>query len=561
MDAVKGFRPELLLFAAFFATIPFFSPNYTVFHAVSELSDAAVGPFAQTVLVAGAVAGIAVVVAAARGKARVLGRRPVMTAAAVLYVAGYGVLCAGLLTAVPLALVIAAAVATAAGGVVLCVAWGALMARFGLRQAIFWVGITTAGGAFVVLILSSVGPAVALLAFAVLLVAGVSVPVWAAWRGGLAAPDGGDGFPVVAQAAASAFDASEAKGQGHGEGAAEGAGGADASGAAAASVAAALDGRAAAASGPRASSGAAAAFGPRAAASSGAAGEPPASPDSIDSLARRQGESLIRLFGRMGTVLFVPFAGLLVFAFITGVRKFMLFDVVYMEDLGIVLGAMAAIPLSLVKTRRPLLPFVYQVVLPLFALVLVVLNSFPQSTPPLWLAAWVSYGFFGLIAILALASLCAMAHAGEFPVALIYGATVAGFCLVSLLGMFCGTLPPFAEQNGGPALLVVSTLYFAFLIAMALSAGWQVQERAAEEAPAAEGERGDFAARCRQQAESCGLSPREGEIFAYLARGHTPAFIAKTLVISESTVRTHAKNIYRKLGVSSREQLMQLVDR
>ncbi|MBB3170900.1 helix-turn-helix transcriptional regulator [Parvibacter caecicola] len=429
MDAVKGFRPELLLFAAFFATIPFFSPNYTVFHAVSDLSDVAVGPFAQAALVAGAVAGVAVTVAAARGRAQVLESPPVMTVSAVLYVVGYGALCAGLLAEVPVALVVAAAVATAAG---------------------------SAGGAVV-----------------------------------------------------SDSDAVEA-------------------------------------SGPRGT----------------AVGEPPAPPDSIDNLSRRQGEPLFRLFGRMGTVLFVPFVGLLMFAFITGVRKFMLFDVVYMEDLGIVLGAMAAIPLSLVKTRRPLLPFVYQVVLPLFALVLVVLNSFPQSTPPLWLAAWVSYGFFGLIAILALASLCAMAHAGEFSVALIYGATVAGFCLVSLLGMFCGTLPPFAVHNGGPALLVVSTLYFAFLIAMALNAGWQVQERAAAmEAPTAEGERGGLAARCRQHAEACGLSPREGEIFMYLARGHTPAFIAKTLVISESTVRTHAKSIYRKLGVSSREQLMQLVDR
>lgn len=535
MDAVKGFRPELLLFAAFFATIPFFSPNYTVFHAVSDLSDVAVGPFAQAALVAGAVAGVAVTVAAARGRAQVLESPPVMTVSAVLYVVGYGALCAGLLAEVPVALVVAAAVATAAGGVVLCIAWGALMARFGLRQAIFWVGITTAGGAFVVLILSSVGQVVALLAFAVLLLAGVSVPVWASWRGGFTAPDGEDGFPAVASVAAFALDASASAVRGRGEAAAAGAGGAVVS-----------DSDAVEASGPRGT----------------AVGEPPASPDSIDNLSRRQGEPLFRLFGRMGTVLFVPFVGLLMFAFITGVRKFMLFDVVYMEDLGIVLGAMAAIPLSLVKTRRPLLPFVYQVVLPLFALVLVVLNSFPQSTPPLWLAAWVSYGFFGLIAILALASLCAMAHAGEFSVALIYGATVAGFCLVSLLGMFCGTLPPFAVHNGGPALLVVSTLYFAFLIAMALNAGWQVQERAAAmEAPTAEGERGGLAARCRQHAEACGLSPREGEIFMYLARGHTPAFIAKTLVISESTVRTHAKSIYRKLGVSSREQLMQLVDR
>lgn len=37
-------------------------------------------------------------------------------------------------------------------------------------------------------------------------------------------------------------------------------------------------------------------------------------------------------------------------------------------------------------------------------------------------------------------------------------------------------------------------------------------------------------------------------------------FVANTLVISESTVRTHVKSIYRKLGVSSREDLLQLID-
>ena len=45
-----------------------------------------------------------------------------------------------------------------------------------------------------------------------------------------------------------------------------------------------------------------------------------------------------------------------------------------------------------------------------------------------------------------------------------------------------------------------------------------------------------------------------------LGRGHGIAFIAGTLVISESTVRTHVKAIYRKIGVSSREELLERVD-
>ena len=38
------------------------------------------------------------------------------------------------------------------------------------------------------------------------------------------------------------------------------------------------------------------------------------------------------------------------------------------------------------------------------------------------------------------------------------------------------------------------------------------------------------------------------------------AFIARTLALSISTVRTHVRNIYRKINVSSQEELLALID-
>lgn len=537
MDVVKGFKPDLLLFAAFFAVIPFSSSSYTVFRLNFDPADQLVGPFAMVVLAVGVVAGLGAAVAAFCGKARLFFRPAAIWGGAVCLVVGYGVFFALLLADSPLLLIAPAALLTALGGLEMCIVWGSLMACFGLRRAIFWVALTAGSGSFVGLMLSSVGSVVALLAFGLLVVAGVTVPCawgWAIWRG----PAEGGLDPSVAAANAEKARACYAGASGN----------------------ASIWRRVVLGDAPSSKNGS-----PSHSGQEGAVDDCLEAGDVAETVdARRlEGESFFQLLGRMGTVLFVPFVGLMVFAFITGVRKFVLFDVVYMEAMGIVIGALAAVPLALaVRTRRPLLPFIYQVVLPLSALALIVLNSFPESTPPLWLAAWVSYGFFGLIAILALASLCAMAHAGEFPAPLVYGGAVAGFCLFSLLGIACGATPPFEAQNGGPALLVVSTLYFAFLIAMALGDGWKLQEReTGEEGAATVSAREDFAARCQASARAHGLSPREAEIFAFLARGHTPAFIAKTLVISESTVRTHAKSIYRKLGVSSREQLMQLVDR
>lgn len=65
---------------------------------------------------------------------------------------------------------------------------------------------------------------------------------------------------------------------------------------------------------------------------------------------------------------------------------------------------------------------------------------------------------------------------------------------------------------------------------------------------------------CGRLADFYHLSAREAEVFVLLAQGHTRASIAKKLFVSENTVRDHAKSIYRKLSIHSRQQLIDLVD-
>lgn len=56
------------------------------------------------------------------------------------------------------------------------------------------------------------------------------------------------------------------------------------------------------------------------------------------------------------------------------------------------------------------------------------------------------------------------------------------------------------------------------------------------------------------------LSVRESEVFRYLAMGHGSDFVAEKLQVSWNTVRTHTHNVYVKLGVHSRQELINRVD-
>jgi DNA-binding NarL/FixJ family response regulator len=56
---------------------------------------------------------------------------------------------------------------------------------------------------------------------------------------------------------------------------------------------------------------------------------------------------------------------------------------------------------------------------------------------------------------------------------------------------------------------------------------------------------------------SCGgLTSREMETLVLVAKGLVAKEIARTLSISEKTVRNHISNIYRKLDVYDRSQLV-----
>lgn len=137
--------------------------------------------------------------------------------------------------------------------------------------------------------------------------------------------------------------------------------------------------------------------------------------------------------------------------------------------------------------------------------------------------------------------------------------TVSAVQLVNHGSGLAGTLASVAlwasPLGAAPALVAaVPTALVALLFAASLAM------RAAA-APRDPGAAPDGSPDVRRVADSGGLSPREAEVFALLVKGRSAPFIRDELSISLNTVNSHIKHIYTKLGVHSRQELIDLVNR
>lgn len=215
-----------------------------------------------------------------------------------------------------------------------------------------------------------------------------------------------------------------------------------------------------------------------------------------------------------------------------------------------------------VKRGRPLMPFVYWVLFPAVAGILIILDSFPSESPVFLIGATGVFVFSSLLGLFAVAFLLTANRQGEFSPLLVIGIPLALVSLAALAG-YAFYLSGFDYLVRGKTLLVISTLYFVYLLVMPALQLWHARNAAHLEEPEASVPTNEEAmdSRCRKLADRIELSPREYEVLCYLGRGYNSPYIAKTLFISDSTVRSHLKSIYKKAGISSRMELIDLLER
>lgn len=87
------------------------------------------------------------------------------------------------------------------------------------------------------------------------------------------------------------------------------------------------------------------------------------------------------------------------------------------------------------------------------------------------------------------------------------------------------------------------------------------QRKGQAEQHAQKGPSGSYSRHIETLADEKHLSRREAEVFALVARGRSIPYIAEALTISENTVRSHVRRIYDKLGVHSKQEVLDLVEK
>lgn len=150
-------------------------------------------------------------------------------------------------------------------------------------------------------------------------------------------------------------------------------------------------------------------------------------------------------------------------------------------------------------------------------------------------------------------------------------ATICTLILFSLLGVLLNTVFSLffsAELSRAVAVIfvvavVACIVYFFVIVGYGEKKTLPIAEAMPNATPTVQGTIAtldiDLRASCERLAWECRLTDREMDVLFLLANRYSTQDIAELLVLSVSTVKTHMRNVYRKIDVHSQKELQDLV--
>jgi DNA-binding CsgD family transcriptional regulator len=198
---------------------------------------------------------------------------------------------------------------------------------------------------------------------------------------------------------------------------------------------------------------------------------------------------------------------------------------------------------------------IFRVGFPLMALGFFIISTFGNALLGGSVLLYTGYAYTYLINC----CLCAyfakgMGQSPLWIIGLATGSLMTGQIFGSILGI---ALSPFGVQwyAGITAFLLV-------LAALLMSAGNRLNRGWGTIVPGVDApQQPDIETACRLVASENDLSKRESEVLLLLIRGRSRRALSESLNVSEETIKSHVANIYAKIGVHSREELIALAER
>ena len=273
------------------------------------------------------------------------------------------------------------------------------------------------------------------------------------------------------------------------------------------------------------------------------------------------GDSQVKDFSSVFSGLWLPLLGLLICMLCSTVAEVRVDGhVVRGEFPALIVSSIVAVVLCCVRTKAPLTLIVDKLAAPALVAVAIIVGSSSESFLGLTFGASLSLVPVMFVSLYALASLAAVQGRNR---ALAASVVLCACCLAMLLG---SALNASLAETGlnGPLVRMLTYVYYALVL---VDLGYVAWKLLVEKADAATGQASMTDAeafeaaqdeRVARLASAHGLTDRECEVFEQLALGHNSRYIAGALLISESTVRTHMRSIYRKLGVTTQSELVLL---
>ena len=271
-------------------------------------------------------------------------------------------------------------------------------------------------------------------------------------------------------------------------------------------------------------------------------------------------------------ILWVPFLGMLTCIFISNATEVPMEGyTLHSELIGAFVASIVAVIACFLVRKTPLTMAVEFIVTPSLIALAIVFGSFEPGSMPFYVGASLVFAPLMLMTLFALSLLESVIAARDFSMSFVAGVAVAATTLFTLFGAAVNLAVP--SSIIAPHTWVIACIYFAIALVHICFVAWRNITRPAtgalSEGSAADKNLDDpkqqaadveaeWQARVDQLADTHGLTKRERELLGYMSRGYGSTYISKVLFISDNTVRTHIRNIYRKLGVHSREELIAL---